>query len=158
MSYSHPDPKTIKHILGEHNKDKNGEPFFDACKVTVNKAGTGTGHIHVELTRKDPTGYNEFVATFSLQQLPGCCGVMLSYHTQVSYESKNKGIAQALQRAKEQIAQFYGYSVLICTAVTRGEASPAQPHILKKFGWEMVQEFTNRRTSNGVGIFVKELD
>lgn len=101
-----------------------------------------------------PNNYKTQVVTFSLKELPGCCGVLVSYHTQVSHQFQGKGINSFLQEIKEQIARDNNYSCLMATVTSENKA---QIHILEKFGWEKVSEFKNCRTSNTVLTFVKNL-
>ncbi len=94
------------------------------------------------------------VATFHLQQLQGCCGVCVSYHSSVNSKFRNKGLGTLLNKMRQQIAWDNGYTVLLCTDV---ESNQAQQKILTTNGWEKLMTFTNRRTRNKVCIHTIQL-
>lgn len=105
-----------------------------------------------------PTSYSfrseRGIFSFSLTQMPGCCGLLISHNTWVDSMYRGKGIAQFLQDIKESIAVEAGYSQLICTANNKERA---QLHILGKNHWESVVEFHNKRSGNAVYIYVKDI-
>lgn len=108
----------------------------------------------VTLCTSLPLSFRTEVATFSLKQLSGCCGVLVSYHTRVAKRFQNKGINSFLQEIKAQIAKDNGYTMLLAT-VTKDNA--AQIHILEKHGWVSSSEFVNRRTTHSILVFTKIL-
>ena len=89
------------------------------------------------------------IATFSLTEMPGCCGVLISFHSFVSSKFANKGIGTILNKFRIEIAQFLGYTVLMCTDIA---TNISQSKILKKNGWKNIHQFTNKRTTNLVNI------
>lgn len=95
------------------------------------------------------------IATFTLKEMINCCGILVSTRTSVAKDFRGKGIAQEMMLLKEALAKVYGYSCLMATVNMTG--NPAEVHILEKFGWKMVHNFKNSRTTNNVGIFVKNL-
>lgn len=98
---------------------------------------------------------NNDIARFTLTQMVNCCGIVVSTDAWVETTYRGKGIAQEMLVLKEAIAKAYGYSCMMATVNMTG--SPTEVHILQKAGWEKVNEFTNSRTRNQVGVFVKNL-
>lgn len=100
-------------------------------------------------------GWDSSVVYFCLEQLPGCCGVLVSYHTNVYPKYQNKGINSFLQEIKEQIAIDNGYTCLLATVTSD---NLPQIHILTKYGWKPRDSFKNKRTGNVVITFTKHLE
>lgn len=94
------------------------------------------------------------VASFSLRQLPGCCGVLVSYHGRVYNPYRKMGIGTLLNQMKIDIARVWGYTTLLCTDVIDNQP---QRKILGKNGWKDIHTFTNKRTGNLVAITVRDL-
>lgn len=94
-------------------------------------------------------------AGFTLVEQINCCGMMVSTKTFVNEKFRGQGIAQEMMPIKESIAKEFGYSALIATVNITG--NPAEAHILEKHGWKKIHEFKNSRTTNIVGIFVKNI-
>jgi hypothetical protein len=92
---------------------------------------------------------DEFIGTFSLQQLPGCCGVCVSFWARTADGQKRKGYGTALNEYRKELAKSMGYTVLMCTDVAH---NVPQRKILEKNGWKTLQSFTNKRTGNTVNI------
>jgi hypothetical protein len=92
---------------------------------------------------------DEFIGTFNLQQLPGCCGVCVSFWARTADGQKRKGYGTALNAYRKELAKKMGYTVLMCTDVDR---NVPQRKILEKNGWKTLQSFTNKRTGNKVNI------
>lgn len=94
---------------------------------------------------------------FGLQEMPGCCGILVSTDTYVAKSQRGKGIAQLMQQMKEVAARATGYQVLFCTVNISDPESSVQEHILKKTGWKEVALFKNLRTKNQVMTYMKEV-
>ncbi len=92
-----------------------------------------------------------WVSSFSLQQLTGCCGVLVSTGSSVNANFQRKGVATRLNQLRKDIAQYLNYSIMLCTDVDSNEA---QRRVLEKNGWQDVYQFTNRRTNNLLNISV----
>lgn len=88
---------------------------------------------------------------FTLKEMIGCCGILVSTGTFVKEIYKGQGIAQELMQLKIAIAKEFGYSLMMAT-VDIGN-NPAEVHILEKFGWKKVDEVINKRTNHTLGIF-----
>lgn len=99
--------------------------------------------------------YLNQVVNFSLKELPGCCGVLISYHVRVAKRFQNKGINSYLQEVRERIARHNNYTTLMCTTT---KDNKAEIHILEKYGWNMVHSFKNKRTGNVVLTYIKVLE
>lgn len=98
--------------------------------------------------------WRERVCLFSLTQLPGCCGILVSHNTFVDMPYRGKGIAKFLQKIKEEIAKDNQFTMLMCT--TRKD-NKVQNKLLKKSGWQKINKFKNKRTRNNLFVWVKEL-
>jgi hypothetical protein len=122
---------------GEYPSDK---PAYDRNTVIVETVA--------------PNKWDTEVVRFSLEQLPGCCGVLVSYHVEVRKKYQNKGINSYLQGIREQIARHNGYTMLMCTTTLD---NLAEIHILKTHGWTCDSAFVNKRTAHGVMVFTKVL-
>jgi len=117
-----------------------------SCKIENNLA-TATFRINLVDSR-------QILSSFSLTQLPGCCGVMVSFHSYVSVDHRGKGIGSFLHGVKVGVAKESGYSSILCTDV---EGNLPQEAILNKNGWEKIATFNNARTLNDVAIHFKDL-
>lgn len=98
--------------------------------------------------------HSELILQFSLSELPGCCGVVVSHGTWIKPEYRAMGIGKELSKIKMDIARYWGYTLMICT--DRNDNTP-QRRILKNNGWETVDSFVNLRTGNLINIDIKYL-
>lgn len=94
------------------------------------------------------------IADFSLTQLPGCCGILVSHSSCIGSEFRKKGLGNLLHELRIELAKLNGYTILLCTDVV---GNVHQKKILDKFGWESIFQFRNKRTNNWVEISVKDL-
>jgi len=94
------------------------------------------------------------VAHFNLQQLPGCCGICVSFYAYVFDEYRKRGLGNLLNKMRQQIAWDSLYTILLCTDV---EKNTPQQKILTKNGWEKLLTFKNRNTDNMVCLHTIEL-
>ena len=120
-----------------------------------NPGGTNTIVLNSKQQDSSKTYLRKFVANFSLKELHGCCGILVSYHTMIHPDYRGKGIANFLLEIKEDIARFNGYSVLLCTT-TRDNA--IEQHLLEKNGFTSNTKFDNKRTGNTVLMYSKILE
>ena len=109
-----------------------------------------------ECDEKVPTKFwfTSQLALFSLTQLPGCCGICVSYHSYVSEPVRRKGLGTLLCSVRKDIAKALGYGCMLCTDVVK---NGAQKRILDKNGWKETHRFLNPRTDNNVNIHVVDL-
>ncbi len=94
------------------------------------------------------------IGRFHLVQLPGCCGVVVSFGSSVYPPNQKKGIGNLLMQMREQIAWDCGYTLMLATDVRR---DGPQYKLFKKNGWVAVKDFQNRRTNNTVDLQTKAL-
>lgn len=102
----------------------------------------------------NPYGKAENIASFSMKEAPGCCGLIFSFHSNVTQMYRGRGIGTILNQMRQKIAYELGYSAIICTDI---ESNESQLRILKSQDWAKVFAFVNRRTSNEVGVHMKAL-
>jgi len=98
--------------------------------------------------------YDVHVCRFYLKELPGCCGILVSYNMIVFNQFRNKGIASFLQVIKEDIAKENRFSTLMCTTIKTNELENS---LLEKTGWSRINMFNNARTSHDVIIWTKNI-
>jgi len=84
-----------------------------------------------------------FVCTFSLSELPGNCGILVSHGLFINTTFQGRGLGQFLQDLKKKIAMAYGYTIMMCTTL---ENNSVENYLLKKNGWEISNKFLNKRT------------
>lgn len=96
------------------------------------------------------------IGHFSLSEMPGCCGIMISHNTQIYKDFQGKGIASIFQELKFALAKELGFSLLLCTV---REDNEIEKHILQKFGWIRHEGsiFQNSRTTNIISVWTKIL-
>lgn len=87
------------------------------------------------------------IAGFALTEMPGCCGICVSYYSFVEKEYRSKGLGTLLNQLRQQLAYDYGYTILLCTDL---EDNLHQQKILLKNGWNKLLTFINNRTTNKV--------
>lgn len=107
------------------------------------------------ITTEPTENWKSVVCSFQLKEMPGCCGILISHHTEVSPKYRNKGINSFLQGIKEKIARENGYTCLLATVTSD---NLPQIHILSKYGWKPRDSFKNKRTGNTVITFTKHLE
>ena len=95
------------------------------------------------------------IASFKLAQMPGCCGLLVSYNSGVAPPFRNKGVASALHKIKIKMAKDWGYSAMMCTDIV---GNKPQEKILTKNKWATIANFKNRhRTDNDVAVRFLEI-
>lgn len=90
----------------------------------------------------------------SFAPLPGCCGIVISYHTALEPQHRGNFYSDYFRQLKEKIAKEMGYSLMIAT--TQMENIPAVGNFFKS-KYKFVETFTNSRTGNLIGLGVKKL-
>lgn len=93
-------------------------------------------------------------AQFSLTQLPGCCGVMVSFHAHVLERIRRMGLGRKLTELRERLAKDQGYSYIL--AIVTGD-NEAQMKVMDKQGWKKLDTFQNFRTAHIAHIYGKFL-
>lgn len=98
-----------------------------------------------------------YIAKFSLQQLPGCCGVVVSYHAATFGGYMHKGLGKFLNHMRLEWARAMGYGVVLCTDITNVTSPTWEQSILTKNGWKELYKFKNPRTTNNITMSVINL-
>lgn len=91
------------------------------------------------------------ISHFYLTELPGCCGVCVSYHAYVEQDFRNKGLGTLFNEFRKEIATALGYTILLCTST---EKNKEQKNILEKNEWETIYQFENKKTVNIVNLSI----
>lgn len=92
---------------------------------------------------------DKVVANFSLQQLQGCCGVCVSYHSLIQFSYRGTGLGNVLCELRIDIARRKGYGLLICTDV---DNNVPQKKIMENLNFKRATQFTNPRTKHLVNL------
>lgn len=111
------------------------------------------GHC-VTITAKALNSYM-IVGKFSMEQLPGCCGVAVSYHAQIETQFRGRGIGGLFLEMREDAAKRAGYTMVLATVLADNEV---ENKLLGRHGWIAQKCFKNRRTGHGVAFWMKELE
>lgn len=146
----------VKQILEIATSSSKGSLQFyfnsrweDVQKLGYVKIENGTYNSYKIVDDKD-----NIITSFKLGQLHGCCGVCVSFNTDVSEKFRKKGINKIGNKLRQEIARVCGYTVLLCTDV---ESNVPQRKTLETEGWQKLFTFVNSRTNNQVNISVKHL-
>lgn len=94
------------------------------------------------------------IARFSLTQLPGCCGVLVSHNSHVMPTYRGKTIGSLMHEMRIEIGRRYNYTIMLCTDLQNNIPSRK---ILDKFKWQDAVQFKNRKTSNIVNLSYLQL-
>lgn len=107
---------------------------------------------------------NEYrtVGKFSMEQMPGCCGVVISYHSQIEAQFRKRGLGTLFLAIREDAAKRAGYTCIMGTVL--GDNS-AEQSILRKAGWNHLAPtqtngqwlFINKKTGHNVMFWCKVL-
>ncbi len=89
------------------------------------------------------------VAVFSLLPLPGCCGVVVSHHTETVARLRNKGLGDAFLRVRIRAARALNYGAMLATVLKTNRAEQA---LLGRNGWVLTGELRNPKTGNLVEV------
>lgn len=89
----------------------------------------------------------------SMAPLPGCCGVVVSFHTYLNALNRHTGLSEEFRKLKRTMAEELGYSLMICTADMSN--IPAVGNMLKSY--KVVSTFTNKRTGHLIGLGIAHI-
>jgi hypothetical protein len=92
---------------------------------------------------------SDLIATFSLVEMPGCSGILVSVGSYIYEPYRNCGLGTILNGLRIQLAKQIGASLLLCTSAVSNKPQRA---ILDKNGWEILHQFTNKHTSNTINL------
>lgn len=107
-------------------------------------------HLHINLE----TDKEDFISSFTLTPFPGCCAFCISHNSFISLNYRNKGLQTILNKMRQEIVKYYGYTGIICTDI---ETNIPQRRVLYKNKWKDIYNVVNKRTNNKVFISIKEL-
>ena len=96
----------------------------------------------------------ELVTIFTLEQMKGCNGIVISRRVEITPDFRGKGYGSAFCTMRENIARHFGFSLIVCTIVV---GNIPQEKIMAKNGWQKMVDFTNKKTSNNVSLYYKQL-
>jgi len=158
--------------MGDYKEMENARTYA-SCALTVSQAVraavaahanefmhiTGTlplvtGHEGTYTISVYGAGVLKDVASFSLRQLPGCCGILVFYHASVAKDFRDKGLGSLLLQIRERAAILANYTVVMATVLDDNEA---EKHILRTNNWNPSYGFKNLRTGNDVSVLYKTL-
>lgn len=95
------------------------------------------------------------IATFSLTQLPACCGVCVGNSAATYDPFRNKGLGTLLNKMRIDMATEAGFGIMLATDISHNTPNVK---IFDKNGWKKIYEFANPRTANVVDIRVIQLE
>jgi hypothetical protein len=98
---------------------------------------------------------NNIVSVFDLHPLPGCCGVVVSTGSYINTEYRGVGLGSLLNKMRLDIAQKWGYGMILCTDVKHNER---QMRVLRRNRWRKAIEFHNPRTNNNINLHTHTLN
>lgn len=93
-------------------------------------------------------------AQFTLEPMPGCCGIVVSTQSWITPDWRGGKIGVAFHALKADVARHFGYKAMIMTTQLRN-----MPEVVgaAKNGWNFKHYFRNQRTDNDIGIAFKDL-
>lgn len=97
---------------------------------------------------------NSLFGQFKLAPMPGCCGVVVSTESYIVPTYRGSAFSESFHAIKEHVAKQLGYSLMLATIQTRNI-----PEIVgaSKAKWKIVHCFRNKRTTNDIGVALKEI-
>lgn len=128
-------------------------------------ANSDEGEFKIYLVKGDIDTFNElvdhdiykdkiFLGGFCLNQMPGCCGIAVLYHTFITVDYRGNGFGQYLTKLQKLIAKARGFTMLLCT--DRISNTP-QRVIMEKFEFTSYFTFKNSKTNNLVELRASDL-
>lgn len=90
------------------------------------------------------------VATFSLKEFPGCCGILVSYYSEVQEKYRKLGLGKLLLEVRMSAARHMRYGQLSASVLSTNEI---EKHLLNASGWIKTGEFRNPKTQNIVETY-----
>ncbi len=131
-------------------------PTIDKLKSTLDyyggfKDAGGLNSIRIEIVPAD--NKHESITSFMLTTMPGCCGACVSSNVVVNPNYREKGVNNLTNRLRVRLAKALDYGLLVCTT----QMSNYSTNTLKSNNWKTVEEFTNPKTSNRLGLHIYNL-
>ncbi len=129
-------------------------------EATIEDFNFGPQQQAIKVTSKEQTPLGSVVYqeepkwSFKMSDLPGCCGILVSFNTAIAATARGKGLGHALQVLKEHIARRLYYGLMLATIVASNEP---EKRVLQDSGWGQIDEFINPKTGHKVLLFSKHL-
>lgn len=134
------------------------QPFTITLTDPAPRYYIGEGHYIIKLDKRPHNlCHSEKVAEFHLAQMPGCCGLCVSYHTYIPIEWRRKGIGTILDKAKKKLAQDMEFSAMICTDAINAGYGDDHQKIMKRGKWGKKFSFKNDRTKHMVYVYLRNI-
>lgn len=76
--------------------------------------------------------------------------LVISHAVFLPHDRRDKGVGQKAQAARINEMKRLGYDYAVCTVALTNDT---QLHIINKYGWVKLTEFTSTKTRNNVGVF-----
>jgi len=119
--------------------------------LLLNWQNDNTLMVHIREDHPD-FGCPQIIATSWLQEMPGCCAILVSRNNSVLPIRHRRGFGSLLQEIKIWLRDRMGYGSLMCTVAGHNEA---ENHLLEKFGWvPHTSTFTNPKTNNQIRVWI----
>lgn len=144
--------KFLEEIKSSLSKNIRGISFApDSIKIEMSNQYNQTCH---KIKAKDEKDKVHEIALFKLDQLQGCCGVCVSYHSSIGTSFRGIGLGTILNRLRIEIARGQGYGLLICTDV---ETNIPQNKIMDANNWVLGTKFKNPKTGRIINLHYHKL-
>ena len=87
---------------------------------------------------------------FTLEEFPGCCGVLISNTAWIANSKRGMGLGTIMNNLRIGLARWFGYGCLMCTS---DRANLIQNRILDKNDWKLIDVFKNPHTGHIIEIW-----
>ena len=98
--------------------------------------------------------FSDAYGFYELNPFPGCNQLIVSNHAVIYQDQRGKGYGQHQHIKRLEQIKLLGFDYVICTVNTN---NAGEKHILKKFGWKMLDDFHNKETGNLVEIWGRKI-
>jgi hypothetical protein len=99
-------------------------------------------------------GRNIRIGEFCLEPMPGCCGIVVSTKSFLETNFRGSPHSESFHALKAAVAKYFGYTCMLMTTQLR---NTPQVVSASKARWRFFHYFRNSRTSNDIGIAVKDI-
>lgn len=95
------------------------------------------------------------IATFSLNDMFSCSGILVFSELIVTRLNRNKGMSTAITSFVVDFAKYYGYGIIQSVDV---DANKFQKKSFEKNNWKIVSSFVNPKTGNKLNVWFHNLN